>query len=84
MDRYREFVYPATDQYEAHVQKTQALIAENLMPAERPLSTHITIGNVSTELAFALLTELEKDYVTPQRLKEKMHLHDQFSTRRGK
>lgn len=70
VDRYREFVYPATKQLHTHIIKTERLIAENLLPRNKDLSTHITIWNISRVHAYAILTLLEQKFLTKKRLWE--------------
>lgn len=84
VDRYREFVYPATKQLHTHIEKTQKLIAENLLPVDKPLSTHITVWNISRVHAYALLTILEQKFLTPKRLWEALASSWQLGWWRGK
>lgn len=79
VDRYREFVYPATKELHTHIQKTERLIAENLLPTDKALSTHITIWNISRIHAYAILTILEQKFLTSKRLWEA--LSDAFQLR---
>ena len=84
VDRYREFVFPATKQLNTHISKTERLIAAHLLPIDKPLSTHITVWNVSRIHAYALLTVLEQKFLTPKRLWEALASKWQLWWWRGK
>lgn len=79
-DPYWEYVFWATDNMQEHIMHTQRLIAESIMPEDMPLSLHMTVGEISTERAFALLIFLEKKFATRKRIMEALQQQDYLAS----
>lgn len=67
-DRYWEFIFPPRNDIQHHISDMETLISENLIPIDKELSTHFTIGNISNDKAFAILFFLELKYISKERI----------------